>query len=226
MMGTLGDVTRKDFFISYTGADQGWAEWIADQLEDAGYTTILQAWDFRPGQNFIKRMNEALAATDRVLSVLSPAYFQSKYSTDEWTAALIGNFAHQDRLLPVIVEECAPPPLLADLININLVGVDEATAATRLRTGVIRERIKPSGRRPFPGNHVVVTDARRFPAQQPAIFDVPPRNLNFNARSGLLEILRETLKSRTAGAIVQAVSLTGLGGVGKTQLVSRVGDRL
>jgi hypothetical protein len=38
----------KGFFISYTGADQAWAEWIADQLEAAGHTTVLQAWDFRP----------------------------------------------------------------------------------------------------------------------------------------------------------------------------------
>src|SRR4029077_13431766 len=43
---------RKDFFISYTHADRTWAEWIAFQLEEAGYITILQAWDFRPGSNF------------------------------------------------------------------------------------------------------------------------------------------------------------------------------
>ena len=42
-----------DFFISYTKADLPWAEWIAWQLEAAGYTTLLQAWDFRPGSNFV-----------------------------------------------------------------------------------------------------------------------------------------------------------------------------
>jgi hypothetical protein len=49
-------VRRRDFFISYTGADLAWAEWIAWQLEEAGWTTILQAWDFAVGQNFILRM--------------------------------------------------------------------------------------------------------------------------------------------------------------------------
>ncbi len=29
---------RRDFFISYTGSDRQWAEWIALQLEQAGYT--------------------------------------------------------------------------------------------------------------------------------------------------------------------------------------------
>jgi hypothetical protein len=41
------------FFISYTGADKAWAEWMAWELEAAGQTTKLQAWDFRPGTNFV-----------------------------------------------------------------------------------------------------------------------------------------------------------------------------
>jgi hypothetical protein len=35
----------RDFFISYTQVNRSWAEWIAVQLEAAGYTTVLQAWD-------------------------------------------------------------------------------------------------------------------------------------------------------------------------------------
>jgi hypothetical protein len=35
--------TSKDFFISYTRTDREWAEWIAWQLEEAGYATVLQA---------------------------------------------------------------------------------------------------------------------------------------------------------------------------------------
>jgi len=43
----------KDFFISCNSADRAWAEWIAWQFEEAGYTTVLQAWDFRPGFSFV-----------------------------------------------------------------------------------------------------------------------------------------------------------------------------
>jgi hypothetical protein len=39
----------RNFFVSYTGADAAWAEWIAHTLEANGHTTVLQAWDFRPG---------------------------------------------------------------------------------------------------------------------------------------------------------------------------------
>jgi hypothetical protein len=52
---------RRDFFISYTGADEPWAEWIAFELEGASYTTRIQAWDFHAGSNFVMHMQRALA---------------------------------------------------------------------------------------------------------------------------------------------------------------------
>ncbi len=54
---------RKDFFISYTGADRQWAEWIAFQLKEAGYTVIIQAWDFHAGKNFVLEMHRAAQDT-------------------------------------------------------------------------------------------------------------------------------------------------------------------
>ena len=34
--GMVGD--RADFFVSHAGADRAWAEWVAWQLTEAGYT--------------------------------------------------------------------------------------------------------------------------------------------------------------------------------------------
>lgn len=42
----------KDFFISYNSADKSWAEWIAWQLEEAGYETILTGLGFQAGAQF------------------------------------------------------------------------------------------------------------------------------------------------------------------------------
>lgn len=55
----------KDFFISYTSSDEKYAKWIAELLERNGYTTIIQAWDFRPGDNFVSKINEALTSCKR-----------------------------------------------------------------------------------------------------------------------------------------------------------------
>ena len=38
----MADRQARDFFISYTGVNRPWAEWIAVQLETAGYSTVLQ----------------------------------------------------------------------------------------------------------------------------------------------------------------------------------------
>ncbi len=52
-------MAKKDFFISYNHQDEGWAEWIAWQLEEAGYQTLIQKWDMGPGSNFVHEMQRA-----------------------------------------------------------------------------------------------------------------------------------------------------------------------
>ena len=44
---------RIDFFVSYAGADEGWAEWIAWQLKEAGSQVRLQKWHFDAGADFM-----------------------------------------------------------------------------------------------------------------------------------------------------------------------------
>jgi hypothetical protein len=79
---------RIDFFISYTGRDLPWAEWVDARLRDPGYSTIVQFADFRPGQNIIHRMQTALATANQVIGILSPRYLESPFTTAEWTAAV------------------------------------------------------------------------------------------------------------------------------------------
>jgi tetratricopeptide (TPR) repeat protein len=212
------------FFISYTGADVAWAEWVAQTLEDAGYQTVLQAWDFRPGDNFIQRMDQALAEADRVVAVLSPAYFVSEYSRDEWTAALIRAHGEDDRLLPVRIEAVELPPLLANRVYLDLVGLEEQAAAERLLAGVQPGRAKPEGRRRFPGGQARPGGVS-FPGRRPAIFGVPARKPHFLGRGELLKAVRGTLQARPAEAAVQASVVHGLGGAGKTQLAIEYAHR-
>ena len=215
-----------EFFVSYTGADQAWAEWLADQLEAAGHPVVLQVWDFRPGENFILRMNQALEQAERVLAVLSPAYFGSAYATDEWTAALVRDREGRDRLLPVRIAPCELPPLIANRVYVDLVGLDERAAAARLLAGVEQGRARPPGPIPFPGQAQPATGARsRFPGRRQEIFTAPPRNPNFTGRGELLKALRRTLRARQAGAVVQASAAYGLGGVGKTQVATEFAHR-
>jgi TIR domain len=72
-----------DFFISYTSTDRAWAEWIAWQLEAEGYQVVVQAWDFRPGSDFVEQMHQVVQETKRSIAVLSLNYLKSAYGGAE-----------------------------------------------------------------------------------------------------------------------------------------------
>jgi TIR domain-containing protein len=143
---------QKDFFVSYTKADKKWAEWIATQLEDAGYTCILQTWDFLPGGNFVLDMQKATIQTRRTIAVLSPDYLSALYPQAEWAAAFTQDPTSEDgKLLPVRVQKCTPSGILAAIGYIDLVGKDEQKAREALLKGVARRRGKPATSPAFPG---------------------------------------------------------------------------
>lgn len=142
-----------DFFISYTSADRAWAEWIGYVLEEEGFAVIIQAWDFRPGSNFVLEMQKAATDADRTIMVLSPDYLQSQFASPEWAAAFAQDPRGLERkLLPIMVRNCNPPGLLSSVVHISLVGQDDQEAARELMlNGLNAKRAKPSKRPAFPG---------------------------------------------------------------------------
>jgi TIR domain len=95
-----------DFFVGYTSADRAWAEWIAWQLEAEGYQILVQAWDFRPGEDFVHQMQQAIQRASRTIAVLSPTYPGSTFGEAEWRAAFASDpTGERGLLLPVRVGE-------------------------------------------------------------------------------------------------------------------------
>lgn len=210
-------MARLDLFISYTGSDHAWAEWIAWQLKAAGYSVFLQAWHFRPGKNFILEMEEGMAKCDRTLIVLSPRYFTSGFTKAEWTAAFAKDPTGEKGLfIPVRIEKCDLPDLLAARIYIDLVGLDEDTTRRALIDG-LRPTGEPTSEPHFPGSR---PGGPAFPPTLPAVIHNLPfgSNPHFSGRSAEIKELHELLWSEPAFAELRVVAIHGLGGVGKTEL--------
>ena len=146
-----GSASLPRFFVSYNRADRPWAEWIAWQLEAAGHGTVLQAWDFRPGDNFVGRMQRATAEADRTIAVLSPDYLASDFTAPEWQAAFrLDPRGEKGLLVPVRVRDCDPTGLLGSIVYLDLVGLDEAAARATLLAGIVLGRAKPGAPPAFP----------------------------------------------------------------------------
>jgi hypothetical protein len=115
-----------DFFVSYNSADKAWAKWIAQQLEGAGFSTVIQAWDLGAGENFVLAMQKA-AEAERTIAVLSPDYVSARFTQPEWAAAFVQDPTGSKRqLIPVRVRPVDLTGLWSAIVYIDLVGLGEA----------------------------------------------------------------------------------------------------
>ncbi|WP_196219705.1 tetratricopeptide repeat protein [Microcystis aeruginosa] len=214
---------KKHFFVSYNGRDKQWAEWIAWILEEAGYSVIIQAWDFRPGSNFVLEMQNATVQAEKTLAVLSNNYLNALYTHPEWAAAFAQDPTGQKRtLIPIRVSECEIKGLWQQIVYADVVNLSEAEAKDVV-LAALQERAKPTQAPGFPG--VSLPLAERITPQR---VDYPgaevPHNLakartgavNFVGREDAMTQLHHQLQQQERIAITAVV--TGMAGVGKTEL--------
>jgi polyhydroxyalkanoate synthesis regulator phasin len=175
----------KDFFVSYNRADKQWAEWIAWTLEEAGYSVVIQAWDFRPGGNFVLDMQRAAAESQKTIAVLSESYLKSSYTQPEWAAAFADDPESLKRkLIPVRVKECKPEGMLRAIVYVDLVGLSEPDAKQTLLDS-LRPRVKPEQKPTFPVAEVSeetttvqeITEPKAFPSALSRVQQIKEKSL-------------------------------------------------
>ncbi|MFJ5208976.1 MULTISPECIES: FxSxx-COOH system tetratricopeptide repeat protein [Streptomyces] len=217
-----GSGGRPWLFVSHAGADLAWAEWVAWQLQDAGYDVELDSWHWGAGDNVIVRMDEALAQR-RMVALFSAAYFdRRRWTTEEWTAVIAG----RDRLVPVRLDDSAAPPMLRALKAPALCGMGEEAARQALLAAVAGPVGAAEVRPPFPGGDGhrgrSPSAGPRLPGTLPRVWNVPARNPGLVGRDELLVDLRGRLAS---GPTAAPVALHGQAAVGKSQVAVEYAHR-
>ncbi|MCL1807856.1 MAG: tetratricopeptide repeat protein [Oscillospiraceae bacterium] len=215
---------QRDFFISYNKADKEWAKWIAGTLETHGYTAYVQAWDIRPGDSFIDKMDAFLTEASIFVPVFSRDYFNSIYCNAEWKPAFnkyLNAKSKERTFIPVRIDDVEPEGLLSDVVYIDLCKVhDEKVAEKKLLQGVDQGSI-PRKRPVYPG--ALGKEKQKFPGGL-LMNNLPTRNLQFSGREDELSKIRKAFADDKSAVCIKQ-TIAGLGGVGKTQIALEYAHR-
>lgn len=120
-------------FVSYTSSDRSWAFWIGKELKRLGHIAYIHEWEIPAGGNIAAWMEMRLESADRALFVISKAYLTADYSSWERQAAQWAAARQRPNFsLPIFVEPCEPPMLLAFFKPCELFNLEESRARARL----------------------------------------------------------------------------------------------
>lgn len=102
-----------DVFLSYSNIDREFVTRLAHDLSQAGLNVWLDQWSLTPGETLAEAIDEALKASKVQVVVMSPDYFHSKWTQQEWHYALgreveIGSV----NLIPIMYRDCQVPSML------------------------------------------------------------------------------------------------------------------
>ncbi len=142
--------TIKDFYISHHIADHDWAEWIANQLQEVGYS-VNWGFQFGPSSSLDIDTSALHNQARHTIALLSPDYLSVDSVQQEWTAMLAPSPQQEQKLLlPIRVRSCTPGGIFASIQYLDLVKQDEATAREMLLQFVRRSFL--NARKPAVGD--------------------------------------------------------------------------
>lgn len=129
-------------FISYNHNDKDLIDMIARRLEvEFGRDNIFyDGWSIQPGESTIGQMNVGLENYSTFFFMLSSNSLKSKMVTKEWQAALMRQLYNNElKFVPIRIDECNPPAILADQLYIDLYGEGLDSAIAKMRNVINNE---------------------------------------------------------------------------------------
>lgn len=188
--------------VCYASHDRPWADWVADQVSVLGVTT----------RRLEEGMSWQAADTPADLVVVSSAHLAS---------------SPRHRALVEFLDQANEAGAPVDLLRVVLDGTDvlpHAAGGTVTATSGTSEELAAKIANFF--SLVRPVDAppdttRHLPGEVPTVFSLPTRNMDFVGRDDELEGLRDQLVDGTENP----VTISGLPGVGKSELALEYGYR-
>ncbi|MBL1073503.1 pentapeptide repeat-containing protein [Nocardia sp. 2] len=155
------------FHLSYAPADEGWAAWLAWELEEnaPGYRTRLYAWDFPFGQHFGDFILHGVRDCRTVLAVVSGKYLSSPATAMEWQAILDHDPA---KVLAVRIDDCPLTDLPEGVRVLDFAGVGSAAQARAELLAEAARGQSATGGGPVRADSIFDTDEIHVHLREPA----------------------------------------------------------
>lgn len=214
-----------DVFFSYASRDEDLRPKLETHLDALKRQGVIRSYAGIPlggGRERREIAAQKIREARVILLLVSSDFLHAEsWYTQELRDAIARNEAGDCRVIPVILRPCAwkksplgklaPLPSRARPVTSYL---NQSEAFTEIAKG-IRGAVEPVQSRHG--------SSPEIGAEAPEIKKLPPRNPSFTGRTELLKELRIALTTGGPAALTQAIS--GLGGVGKTQLAAEYAHR-
>jgi predicted ATPase len=205
-------------FICHASTDASAARRVAELLEEHGVQCWIAPRDIAPGDNYTQAILDALAAAPVLVLMFSAAADSSPHVRRELEMAVGSNTA----IVPVRLEVMNPSAALRYFIGtsqwLDAVGIPPETWEPVL-VRAVRKALRLIGQPPAPEpERAVVEPATAVRPRPGAAAPVPPPR---SPTWGRDELRRHVLDLVSDGSH-RLVTLTGLGGIGKTRVATVV----
>ncbi len=109
-----------DVFLSYSSSDKKAVRTLAKRLKKDGLNVWLDEWAIRPGAMIGKKISEGVERSRTLLLCMSPAYFDSAWTTLEYQTLLFRDPTNEQlRFIPLLLADCEPPDVIAQFAHID-----------------------------------------------------------------------------------------------------------
>lgn len=117
-------------FICHASEDKHLARELAIKMKDIGTGVWLDEWEIRVGDSIVEKINQALGTATHLIVLLSRNSVDKPWIKRELSSALMRQLSENSiSVLPIRVDDCAIPPLLADIKHTTMDGgMDRAIA--------------------------------------------------------------------------------------------------
>jgi tetratricopeptide (TPR) repeat protein len=206
-----------DIFISYSHKDEQWVSNILlPALEQRGLKVCIDYRDFIPGRPAIINMQDASEASRHTLLVLTPRWMESEWTLYESIHSRTDDPSGlQRRTIPILLEKCTPPKFISMLTWVDFTNRQREKEAWNSLFNSLQETAPVNEESSLDTS---IDGSLTIGSLPPGSYLPFTRNALFTGRQAELQSLADKLLGSEFTNTVISQALTGMGGIGKTQL--------